>query len=231
MPTPTGNEDLTGALTQAQSFAWDESIGYNMYGTRQFNPNCDCSSFVSNSLYLNGFNVQQFGNTYAIIQQLQSYQGFTEYIYTNGFVWQHGDIAVYDDRFDDPSTTSTKGHTFFYAEDVYGYTDSNWRIASAARKSTLARARIEASDTHGHPENGDQDNGHGAHTEVWIHNFYFDPGEHVWHIFRWQTAPGPIPPPTPPGPGPGPGPGPVFPSNKFPIWLLNKKFIKGLPIG
>lgn len=222
MPTPTGNEDLTGALAQAQTFAWDESIGYNMYSTRQFNPNCDCSSFVSNCLYLNGFNVAQFGNTYSIIQQLQNYQGFTEYIYTNSFVWQHGDIAVYDDRFEDPTTTSTKGHTFFYAENVYGYSDSYWVNASAARRSTLSRGRIEASGTHNHPENGDQDNGRGAHTEVWVHNFSFDQDNHVWHIFRWQAAPGPIPPPIPPGPGP------VFPSKKFPIWLLNKKFIKGL---
>ena len=217
MPTPTGNEDLTGALTQAQTFAWDESIGYNMYGTRQFNPNCDCSSFVSNCLYLNGFNVIQFGNTQDIINQLQNYQGFTEYIYSSGFQWQHGDIAVYDD-----GGSGAAGHTFFYAENVWGYSDSNWRTASAARRSTLSKARIEASGTHGHPENGDQDNGHGAHTEVWVHNFYFDPGAHVWHIFRWQAAPGPIPPPIPPGPGP------VFPSKKFPVWLLNKKFIKGL---
>lgn len=224
MPTPTGNEDLTGALTLGQQFCWDESIGYNRFSTRYFNPNCDCSSFVSNCLYQNGFNVMQFGTTQNIIDQLQLYPGFTEYIYSSGFQFQHGDIAVYDD-----GGSGAAGHTFFYVEDIYGYYDSDWTAASAARKGQLSRARMEASGTHNHPENGDQDNGRGAHTEVWIHNFNPPSSGHVWHIFRWQATPGPIPPgPIPPVP---PGPGPVFPSNKFPVWLLNKKFIKGLPIG
>lgn len=222
MPTPTGNEDLTGALTLGQQFCWNESIGYNMYGTRYFNPNCDCSSFVSNCLYQNGFNVMQFGTTQDLIDQLSNYAGFTEVYHQPNFQWQHGDIMVYDD-----GGSGAAGHTFFYVENIYGYLDSNWRSASAARKGTLAQARMEASGTHDHPENGDQDNGHGAHTEVWIHNFYFDPGTHYIYVFRWGTAPGPIPPGPGPGPGPGPHPQPDR-DHKFPIWLLNKRFIPNL---
>jgi hypothetical protein len=225
MPTPTGNENLTGALTTGQGFCWDESIGYNRFETRYFNPNADCSSFVSNCLYQNGFNVIQYGNTMDLINQLSNYPGFTRYDWSTSFQMQHGDIVVYDN-----GQAGAEAHTFFYVENVYGYLDSNWRNASAARKGTLAHARMEASGTHGHDENGDQDNGHGAHTEVWIHDYWFVPSQQYTYgpyVFRWQAAPGPIPPPTPPGPTPPP----THRRKGFPIWLLNKKFIKGLPIG
>lgn len=196
MPTPTGNENLAAALAMAQSICWDERVGYIMGA--DMNPNTDCSGLIGYVLSQNGFNVNRRWDTTNMIRDLQQYPGFTEYIYdpTQGFTFRHGDIVVYDEGGGD------YGHTFFIGENVYGYTGTDWRSATSS-KSTLSICKIEAAGTHLHPETGDQDNGHGAHTEVWIHAYSGSPvnqvdngqGLHwpVWHIFRWQQGPTPGP--------------------------------------
>lgn len=196
MPTPTGNENLAAALAMAQSICWDERVGYIMGA--DMNPNTDCSGLIGYVLSQNGFNVNRRWDTTNMIRDLQQYPGFTEYIYdpTQGFTFRHGDIVVYDEGGGD------FGHTFFIGENVYGYTGTDWRTATSS-KSTLSICKIEAAGKHLHPETGDQDNGHGAHTEVWIHAYSGSPvyqvdnnqGLHwpVWHIFRWQQGPTPGP--------------------------------------
>lgn len=185
MPTPTGNEDLQGALSLGESICWDESHGYIMGA--DMNPDTDCSGFIGYCLSNNGFNVSRRWNTTSMIPTLQSYQGFTEYIWSSGFQWQHGDIAVYDEG------GGERGHTFFYAENVIGYLTSDYTNGNGDT-GLLASARIEASSNRGRPQTGDQDNGYGMHPEVWIHPFSFTPNGHTWHIFRWNGTTPPIPP-------------------------------------
>ena len=199
-------EDLTRALQVGQRICWDETHGYHMRtgdGQGELNPDVDCSYFVGYCLQQGGFNVSPSWNTGSMITTLRNYAGFTEYTWHPGFQLQHGDILVYDEGGLD------RGHTFFYVEDIYGYTSYgyNWDTASP-HKEVLHTAIMEAAGKHNHPEIGDQDNGYGAHTEVWIHA-YSDPStSHTWYVYRWQAAPGPIPP------GPTPG--------HIPLWLLIK---------
>lgn len=192
-------EDLAGALRTAQQICWDESVGYVMGAN--MNPDTDCSGFIGYALAQNGFNVNQRWDTTTMIPALQAYPGFTEFIYSAGFTWQHGDIAVYDEG------GGANGHTFFYAENVTGYL-SNDPVNGNGQTGILARARIEASSDRGRPQSGDQDNGYGMHPEVWVHPFSFSEGGHVWHIFRWQGAVPPVPP--------------VTRRSKLPIWMINK---------
>lgn len=194
MPTPTGNENLGAAITLAESICWDETVGYVMGA--DMNPNTDCSGLIGYVLSLNGFNVPRRWNTTSMIPTLQNYPGFTEHIYdpTMGFTFKHGDIVVYDEG------GGSYGHTFFIGENLYGYTGTDWHTASSNR-AVLPICKVEAAGTHNHPETGDQDNGYGAHTEVWVHAYSGSPvyqvdngqGLHwpVWHIFRWMQAPPP----------------------------------------
>lgn len=197
MPTPTGNENLGAAITLGESICWDETHGYNRYpGTRELNPDTDCSYFVGYCLANSGFNVNPNWYTGSMITDLQNYPGFTEHIYdpTMGFTFQHGDICVYDED------GGAAGHTFFIGENLYGYTGTYWRTATSNR-AVLPICKVEAAGTHNHSEQGDQDNGYGAHTEVWVHAYSGSPvyqvdngqGLHwpVWHIFRWMQAPPP----------------------------------------
>ncbi len=204
MPTPTGNEDLNGALTMAQQICWDESHGYTIGA--DMNPDTDCSGLVGYCLSHNGFNVPQRWDTTNMIPTLQNYAGFTEYIYDSSFVPQHGDIFVYDEG------GGQYGHTFFYAENVSGYTDSTGRTATIG---PLAHAKIEASSSresgYEYPDRGtipgdinnpDEPGDHrrnnvGAYWEVWVHAYEtLASSGHTWHVFRWQ---GETPPPPPTG--------------------------------
>lgn len=189
MPTPTGNEDLNGALILGQSICWDETHGYTMGA--DMNPDTDCSGFIGYCLSHNGFNVPQRWDTSTMIPTLSSYQGFSHTIYDSSMQLVHGDILVWDEY--DPDTQRHNGHTFFYAENVTGYIGTSWQTATG-QTGLLTRARIEASDDRGHPQNGDQDNGFGCHPEVWVHPFSFNYSDgHTWHLFRWQGA---TPPPS-----------------------------------
>lgn len=209
-------ENLTGALTLAQQICWNENVGYVMGA--DMNPNTDCSGLIGYCLSQNGFNVPRRWNTTTMIPTLQAYTGFTEYIWQPGFQWQHGDIAVYDEG------GGAKGHTFFYAENVTGYTDSTGRTNTTG---LLTRARIEASssrtsgysyadgdpgtipgDVNNPNTSGDYPrNGVGAYWEVWVHPFSDPSSGHTWHIFRWGGTPPPPPPST---------------KRHLPIWLYNK---------
>lgn len=216
-------ENLSGALATGQQICWNESHGYYLrdgsgYGC--MNPDVDCSYFVGYCLQQNGFSVSPSWYTGSMITTLRAYPGFTEYIYSPGFQWQHGDIAVYDEG------GGARGHTFFYAENVLGYTDNTGRTNTTGLLST---ARIEASSsrTHGYSyadgdpgtQPGDVNNpntsgdyprnGVGAYWEVWVHPFSFNDNDgHTWHIFRWNAGPGPTPP--------------ITRRHHLPIWLYNK---------
>ena len=200
-------EDLAGALTLAQQICWDETHGYttteNGVSTgRQLNPDVDCSALVCHCLYQNGFSIYEWGDTNTIINTLQSYTGFYHTIFDpNSTPLVHGDILVSEG-------SGANAHTFFYAENVLGYT------GTTSATGILPRARIEASSDRGHHLRGDQDNGTGCHNEVWVHPYSFDTSDtRVWHLFRW----GGTPPPPPPGT-----------KRHLPIWLYNKIIRKEL---
>ena len=204
---PTGFEDLNGALRSAQQYAWDESIGYHIGGT--FNPDTDCSGFVWRCLADNMFDVgtSRFDTTNEAAVLVNA--GFTQLrwgVDTN--IAEHGDIFMYDEG------GGANGHTFFICKNVWGYKNGNlgWENCNGVL-AILPIAKIEASGTHNHPEAGDQDNGLGAHTEVWVHSYAgSDPtyGSHQWYVFRWGATP---PTPDPPGP---------TPTGHLPYWLMKK---------
>lgn len=191
-------ENINGALITGQQICWDESHGYylrNGSGKGELNPDVDCSYFVGYCLQQNGFSVSPSWYTGSMITTLSAYPGFSHYIWSPGFQWRHGDIAVYDEG------GGRRGHTFFYAENVRGYnaTSGNWDTADGTT-SLLSRAIIEASSSRGwvdpdtdEPIPGDQDNGHGLHPEVWVHQYTDPSSAHTWHIFRWDAGPGPGP--------------------------------------
>lgn len=210
------SENLLTALQVGQRLCWNESIGYFLRGSvpgvndGSLNPDVDCSYFVGYCLQQGGFNVSPSWYTGSMITTLRNYSGFTEHIYYPGMQLKNGDIFVWDDG----TGGGSGGHTFFYCEYIYGYLDAYYGDATGTRKGILNQAKMEAAGTHGHgwPETGDQDNGHGAHTEVWIHNWDIPDMSKTWHVFRWHDTPGPVPPPTPPTPGPG----------NMPLWMLIK---------
>lgn len=205
MPTPTGNENLAGALAMAQQICWDETHGYTIGA--DMNPDTDCSGLVCYSLSHNGFNVPQRWSTTDMIRELPNYPGFQEFIYDSSFVPQHGDIFVYDEG------GGIYGHTFFYAENVFGYIDSTGRTDTTGN---LTHAKIEASSSresfYQYPDSGtipgdinnpDEPGDHrrnnvGAYWEVWVHAYDSFPSytPHEWHVFRWTGG-------TPPTPTPG----------------------------
>lgn len=178
-------ENLTGALALGYSLCWDESIGY-LWGSDYPNTaDIDCSNFIGYCLAQNGFNVNPRWTTGSMITTLLNYTGFSHFIFDGDVTTlRHGDILVYDE----PSTN--EGHTFFYVENFYGYTGTDWHTATNS-KAVLPRGRMEASGVHNHPETGDQDNGYGAHTEVWVHPWGFSSDGHTWHVFRWHDSPTP----------------------------------------
>lgn len=192
-------EDINGAINYGVQLTHNEQIGYTMGATLANSNETDCSDFVWYCLKNNGFNVPSTRwSTQTMIPYLQQYEGFTEYIYTDGFIWQHGDIAVYDEG------AGANGHTFFYAENVQGFTSED----DSEGTTILNRARVEASSSHGHIGNGDsRKNGVGAYWEVWTHQFYFTTNNHTWHIFRWNGGP----PPTPAR----------LHKMKLPVWLMS----------
>lgn len=173
-------EDINGAINFGVQITHNENIGYIMGSTLANSHSTDCSDFVWWCLKNNGFNVPASRwSTTTMIPYLQAYTGFTEYIYTDGFQWEHGDIAVYDEG------GGSQGHTFFYAENVNGYLNT-----ATPTPQILTRARVEASQSDGYTDGVDHRyNGTGAYYLVWTHDFYFTPNNHTWHIFRWGGEP------------------------------------------
>lgn len=208
MPTPTGNENMAGALLTGQGICWNESHGYylrNGSGKGELNPDVDCSYFVGYCLQQNGFDVSPSWFTGSMLTTLANYAGFTEYVYDSTFIPMNGDIFVYDIY--NPSTQTHDGHTFFVAENVTGYASG-----SDPTITTIPLARVEASSSRGHvdpdtgePIPGDQANEYGVHNEVWVHPYSID-ASLPWHVFRWQGG-------TPP-------------QRRLPAWLLAHNHMK-----
>lgn len=180
--------DINDAIVSAINYAFDENIGYTMGGT--FNPDTDCSGFVWQCLYDNGFNVGGSRFDTSSMGAVLEAAEFTKYTYSSGFQLQHGDILMWDEP-DPDNPPYHKGHTFFYGENCYGYTSSDFTNGDGTT-GINAQARIEASSDRGRPAPGDQDNGHGMHPEVWSHPWTFDYTDgHTWYVYRYHGAPVP----------------------------------------
>ena len=179
--------DINDAIVSAINYAFDESIGYTMGGT--FNPDTDCSGFVWQCLYDNGFNVGGSRFDTSSMGAVLEAAEFTKYTYSSGFQLQHGDILMWDEY--DPILQQHNGHTFFYGENCYGYTSSDFTNGDGTT-GINAQARIEASSDRGRPSPGDQDNGHGMHPEVWSHPWTFNYSDgHTWYVYRYHGTPVP----------------------------------------
>lgn len=176
--------NIRDCLTEAERICWDESIGYTWGGWTDA-MGYDCARFVWRCLYAAGFPVAStpFAGTSAMETYLPSI-GFQMLNPADpNFTPKDGDIFEYTDY--DPQGQATAGHTFFYFENVIGYVNGqDWRTCDSTT-GLLTSARVEASGIHNHPEPGDQDNGHGAHTEVWIHA-YNSLGP-AYRVYRWPS--------------------------------------------
>lgn len=181
---------ITDAVIQAMAYCWDETHGYQMGG--DMNPDTDCSGLIWQALHDTGFSVGGSRFDTSNMGSVLISAGFTEYSYTSGFTPQHGDIFMYNEYV---SPGVYNGHAFFYAESVSGYSNGylGWENCDDTI-GLLASAKVEASGTHNHPEAGDQDNGLGAHTEVWVHSYSsLTYGTHLWKVYRYGGAPAPGP--------------------------------------
>ena len=180
---------INSAVAVAVQYAFDESHGYVMGAN--FDPDTDCSGFVWQVLHDCAFPVGSSRFSTVNMGSVLRSAGFTEYRYTSSFVPQHGDIFMYDEG------GGAHGHTFFYAENVRGYINGYHGWDSSSCDGTIgicSRAKVEAAGTHNHPESGDQDNGYGAHTEVWSHTYSsLVYGNHVWYVYRYGGGPAPTP--------------------------------------
>lgn len=160
--------DINLALILAQNYTWEQSHGYTNGGMGY--PDFDCSGFVGRCLYEAGFNYPAFHvgtwNMTSLGDNRLVQAGFIELRHTalTPVTLQHGDIVVLN------HTLTPVGHTFFYAENVFGYTDPE---ADSDNVAVCSRAKIEASSDRGEGASGDhKKNGTGAYWEVWTHNFY-----------------------------------------------------------
>lgn len=196
--------DLTAAIDQAMEICWDEGFGYNLGGMAQSHAaGVDCSGLIGRVLHDNGFNYPSYHVGTINMGPYLIAAGFTEYNYTSSFQMQSGDLVVMN------HLDMTGGHTFFYVEDVFGYTNSSGRTASTG---IVHRAKVEASSsrTSGYSyANGDPGtipgdvnnpsgpgdkprNGVGAYWEVWCHAYsvlingydWTDPGDTV-RVYRY----------------------------------------------
>ena len=205
-------EDINGAIQTGIGICFDETHGYNRYsGTRELNPDTDCSYFVWYCLHMNGFNVGSSGFDTTTEGAVLRNAGFTEYVWNSSFVPQHGDIFMYDQG------GGPNGHTFFYAENVTGYVNGYLGYSNCDGTIGLcAQAKVEASNDRGHPEPGDQANSLGCHGEVWVHTYdslVYNTSTVTWYVYRW----GGTPPPPPP----------VSRRGKLPVWLIDKIIKEG----
>lgn len=192
---PNGN--LTAAINEAIRMCWDETIGYTFGGDGNPDSNgYDCSAFVIRSLYRAGFSVPSTRvGTGVMGQQVLVPAGFTELSFTTGMQMQSGDIVVIND--------GSYGHTYFYVENVYGYSDypqgSSPDYASNVTLTfdNLPYAKVEAYSSLGRPQAGDNPNSHGAHCEVWVHRLntnYINNGhpDSTVKVYRWSSPYDPL---------------------------------------
>lgn len=177
--------NLQGAIDQAQAICWNESIGYNLGGMAHSSAEgVDCSGLVGRVLHDNGFNYPSYHVGTINMGAALRTAGFQELQYNDHFQPEAGDIFVMN------HLDMTGGHTFFYMENIRGYTDYT---ANSANIGMLSRCKVEASSTRGHTAPGDsRRNGTGAYWEVWVHAYYElvtgydwrDPGDSV-KVYRW----------------------------------------------
>ena len=197
---PSGN--ITAAINEAIRMCWDESIGYTFGGDGNPDSNgYDCSAFVIRSLYRAGFNVPAHRMGTAYMGPYLVTAGFTEMSFTSGMPMQSGDIVVIND--------GSYGHTYFYVENIQGYTDPTARTnaighlnyakveASSSRTSGYSYANgdpgTQPGDYNNPIGNGDYPrNGVGAHWEVWVHvlnpaNINNGHPDSTVKVYRWSS--------------------------------------------
>ena len=177
--------DLTGAIDQAIAICWNENYGYRLGGMAlSYADGVDCSGLVGRVLHDNGFNYPSYHVGTINMGPALINAGFTEYNYTSNFQMESGDIVVMN------HLDLTGGHTFFYVEDLYAYTDYS---ADSANRGVVQKVKVEASSTRGHTAQGDhRKNGTGAYWEVWVHAYsvlingydWTDPGDSV-KVYRY----------------------------------------------
>lgn len=185
--------NLLAAINQAQAICWDESIGYRVGGMAYSSADgVDCSGLIGRCLHDNGFNYPAYhvGTADMVANSMSPTDalgaaGFTEIVVTSPSVTlQPGDIVVMN------HLDWSGGHTFFYMENIQGYTDPG---ADSATVGNVPHCKVEASDYRGHYGNGDsKKNGTGAYWEVWVHAYSSlfgsydptDPGDQIV-IARW----------------------------------------------
>lgn len=163
------SNNLSAAISQAQSICWDETIGYRLGGMALSSTDgVDCSGLIGRCLSdAGGFNYPSYHVGTINMKQPLIDAGFT-IIPVNDLTWldqniQSGDIVVLN------HLDMTGGHTFFYMENIRAYTDAS---ADTDTVGTVARAKVEASSDRGHSTDGDhRKNGTGAYWEVWCHAF------------------------------------------------------------
>lgn len=185
--------NLLAAINQAQAICWDETIGYRVGGMAYSSADgVDCSGLIGRCLHDNGFNYPSYhvGTADMVANSMSTTDalgaaGFTEIVVTSPNVTlQPGDIVVMN------HLDWSGGHTFFYMENIQGYTDPG---ADSATVENVPHCKVEASDYRGHYGNGDsKKNGTGAYWEVWVHAYSSlfgsydptDPGDQIV-IARW----------------------------------------------
>lgn len=179
--------DLYAAINQAISICWDETIGYRLGGMAQSSSDgVDCSGLIGRCLSdAGGFNYPTSHVGTINMKPALQLAGFTIIPVTTVLQYpQDGDIVVMN------HLDLTGGHTFFYRENIQGYTDPS---ADSDAVGLVHYCKVEASSDRGHSGDGDsRKNGTGAYWEVWVHAFSSlyggydptDPNDEIY-IARW----------------------------------------------
>lgn len=156
---------LRNAINQAISICWNETIGWKNGGMAYSSSDgVDCSGLVGRVLSDNGFNYpSQHIGTYYMKPYLRN-AGFNIIPVTNYHpILQAGDIIVMN------HPLGQGGHTFFYMENIQGYTDPS---ADTDTIGNVSQCKVESSSDRGHSADGDhRKNGTGAYWEVWVHAY------------------------------------------------------------
>lgn len=161
--------NMQQALSLAQQICWDEGYGYRIGGhAASYADGVDCGGLIFHCLNAAGYSVADTSPGVHNMPAILTSIGFVGTQYSgNVSDLKHGDIITMVHY---SGGQVTAGHTCFIARDIPAYIhgDWGWSLCDGV-VGNCSLAKVEASDVHNHPEDGDQDNGHGAHTEVWCH--------------------------------------------------------------